>query len=760
MASSLEKRVALLVVAPGLAAAASLAALGWHVAEAHGNGLALAAAGASISLAATGVGWALARARLVRPIREARDGARRILAGDRTQRLTVRSRDEIGDLADALNRLGAVLGRLEAENHKTRAALAALERRRQRLLRMSLAGVLRATPDGAIVECNDTLARMLGYDSPGELVGRGADGFPLGASARESLLARLREEGSLELVEIEATRKDGTSLVALANLTVLEEDGRAPVLEAVLLDVTPRRQAEEAVRSLLRVSEKLNSRLEVDALLDDLVQEAASLVEAEGGWAGLRTPEGMTIRKALVGALETALSYCWPAGEGLPGRILERPAPYVANDAAKDPRFTSALAERFSIRSALAVPILDAQDEVIGFFEIHNKRSGAGFSPSDEERLLAVARIVSIAIQNALAYRKVLRADEALRESELRYRDLVENANDVIFTRDLAGNFTSFNRAAEQITGFRREEALRMNIAQITAPDGPRRAPQPAAEGGTDGGRSTHDLEIVARDGRRVELEVSTRLLYEDGRPVGVQGIARDVTERKRAERVLRQLSGHLLRLRDEERRRIARELHDSTAQSLAALAMNLARVREAGAALDAGAARALAESLDLAASCSQEIRTLSYLLHPPLLDELGLSAALRWYADGFAQRSGIEVDLEVAPELGRLHQEVELALFRVVQESLANVHRHSGSSRASIRVIAGSSEVVLRVADEGRGLPEEAAADPQWAVAGVGVGIAGMRERVSQLGGRLEIRSGRRGTTVEAALPFLRSPS
>jgi PAS domain S-box-containing protein len=752
----LGTKVDLVLLAIGLAAATVLGALAWPLVDAHGWRRSFLLSGLGAALVLVGIGWALRRS-VVRSIRESRDAVRGLLSGDLARRVRIRSQDELGELAEALNRLADSFGRLRTEGEEARTALAVLDHRHRRLLDRNLAGVLFTTLDGSVLGCNETLALMLGCASPAEVEEGGAGGLPFGVSGSEALAARLREEKSLLHVEVAGTRKDGTPVQALANLTLVEEEGRAPLVEAVLLDVTPRRQAEETVRSLLRISETLNSRLDVDELLDDLVREATSLVDAEGGWAGLRTPEGMTIRNALVGARETALAWSWPPGRGLAGRLIDDPTPCLTNDAGSDPRVTRELAERFSIRSALAVPILDAHGEVIGFFEIHNRRAG-GFSAADQEKLVAVSRIVSIAIQNALAYRKVLRADEALRESEQRYRDLVENANDIIFTRDLAGNFTSFNRAAERVTGFRREEALKMNIAQITAPDGARPTPLPAR--GANGEPAPHDLEIVARDGRRVALEVSTRLLYEDGRPVGVQGIARDVTERKRAEKTLRELSGHLLRLRDAERRRIARELHDSTAQSLAALAMNLARVKEGGATLDPSATRALAESLELAASCSREIRTLSYLLHPPLLDELGLSAALRWYADGFAQRSGIEVALEVAPELGRLHQEVELALFRVVQESLTNIHRHSGSSRASIHVLAAASEVVLRVVDEGRGLPVAAGAEPEAALAGVGVGIAGMRERIRQLGGRMEIRSGREGTTVEAALPFLRSAS
>ena len=755
---SLGTKLGLVLLSVGLALSTSFGVLGWRLGQQWRAGENLAstlAISLGVCLALLGVGWSACRVYVLRPARESREGARRILSGELAHRVPIRAQDELGAVADSLNQLAAGLGRLQLESRQTRAALETSDNRHRRLFESTLAGVLRSTLDGEILGCNETLARMYGYSTPAEVLGRVEDS-PFGAV--RAFVARLQREKRLTHLEIEGKRKDGSPVVALANLTLLEDEKPVPLIEAVLVDITRRKQAEETVRSLLRIGERLNSRLDIDALLDELVREAASLVEAEGGWAGLRAPQGMMTRKALLDSGEIPFPYCWPAGQGLPGWLLEHPGPYLTNDATSDPQITPELTARFGIRSAIAVPILDAHGEVIGFFEIHNKRSGSGFGAFDEEKLLTVSRAVSIAIQNALAYRKVLRADEALRLSEQRYRELVENANDIIYTRDLAGNFTSFNRAAERITGYSLEEALKMNIAQITASDSPKVSAPLGQPRGADGGPATYDLEIAAKDGRRLSLEVSTRLIYEDGRPVGVQGIARDVTERKRAERALRQLSGHLLRFQDTERRRIARELHDSTAQTLAALAMNLARVKEAGASLDAQAARAVDESLELAASCSREIRTLSYLLHPPLLDELGLSAALRWYADGFAQRSGIRVDLDVTPKPGRLRPDVELALFRIVQESLTNIHRHSGSSRAMIRVAIAPSEVVLRVSDEGHGMPHEGSLGP--AVSGVGVGIAGMRERVSQLGGRLEIRSGHRGTIVEAALPLVQSPS
>jgi signal transduction histidine kinase len=207
----------------------------------------------------------------------------------------------------------------------------------------------------------------------------------------------------------------------------------------------------------------------------------------------------------------------------------------------------------------------------------------------------------------------------------------------------------------------------------------------------------------------------------------------------------LHALSGRLLRLEDEERRRLARELHDTTAQWLAALSMNLSVLSESAGLLNPRARAAMAESTALADRCLREVRTISYLLHPRELDELGLESALSRYIDGFTQRSGIRVEVEVLPELGRLPEDVETAIFRVVQECLTNIHRHSGSSTGRVRLTRRTSSLVLEVMDAGHGFGADIAP---------GVGIASMRERTQQLNGRLEIASHSNGTIVKATIP------
>jgi signal transduction histidine kinase len=229
-----------------------------------------------------------------------------------------------------------------------------------------------------------------------------------------------------------------------------------------------------------------------------------------------------------------------------------------------------------------------------------------------------------------------------------------------------------------------------------------------------------------------------------------------EIHERRQAEQSLQELTGHLLRLRDEEQRRIARDLHDSTAQILGSLAINLERVQQLVPGGEISELRKLlAQSTDLVERATTEVRTLSYLLHPPLLDDLGLEGALPWYAAGFSSRCGIHVNVAVQPHLGRFSNETELALFRVVQEALTNIHRHSGSPTADITLFKDASRVTLRVTDHGRGMPPGTLGKEGDAKAFIGVGIAGMQERIRQLEGLLKIESGDSGTRITVMLPI-----
>jgi PAS domain S-box-containing protein len=266
------------------------------------------------------------------------------------------------------------------------------------------------------------------------------------------------------------------------------------------------------------------------------------------------------------------------------------------------------------------------------------------------------------------------------------------------------------------------------------------------------------ESNLQTRRGKIVPVSLSLSPLREDDFH-GICLIATDLTQRIRAEEALqrkeeslRRLSGRLLQLQDEERRRMARDLHDTTGQKLALLSVNLDVLDRVAAELPPRSREAIVESRTVVKEVLEEIRTLSYLLHPPLLDEMGLASATRWYVEGFVRRSNIQVDLNLSPELSRLPQELEITLFRILQESLTNVHRHSGSSTASVSIVVEGGIATMEVKDRGcRG-------DRQFLTSNgggsLGVGIRGMRERVRQLGGGLEIQSGSEGTTVKAKLP------
>ncbi len=238
---------------------------------------------------------------------------------------------------------------------------------------------------------------------------------------------------------------------------------------------------------------------------------------------------------------------------------------------------------------------------------------------------------------------------------------------------------------------------------------------------------------------------------------------ARDDLEKRVLERTaelhtatesLRELSGRLLRMRDDEQRRLARELHDSVGQLLAAIGMNIAVVSAEVDRLTPAAAKCVSENAGLVDEVSREIRTISHLLHPPLLDEAGLASALRWYVEGFAKRSRIQVDIEIPQSLGRLPDDTEIAMFRVVQECLTNIHRHSGSATANIRIKSHGQQVILEVEDRGNGMPQDKLRTLAR-VGRIGVGFGGMRERLRQLNGTLEVQSDGNGTLVTATLPL-----
>ncbi|HEY6905398.1 MAG TPA: PAS domain S-box protein [Candidatus Acidoferrales bacterium] len=397
---------------------------------------------------------------------------------------------------------------------------------------------------------------------------------------------------------------------------------------------------------------------------------------------------------------------------------------------------------------------------------------GYAMLSSEEDRLRSIAELQQKA--------KALEAQLALHRSEEQLRLLVESVQDyAIFLLDPEGRVATWNLGAQRIKGYQASEIIGKHFS-IFYPEEDLRAGKPQMElrVATEVGRFEDEGGWrLRKDGTRFWANVViTALRDSSGNLQGFSKITRDITERmlalealrnsnkelreevdrrtqaesklQESERSLRKLSGHLLRMQDEERRRLGRELHDSVGQYLAALKMGLDS-------LGADSDHQIQECIRMTDLCMKEVRTISYLLYPPMLEEVGLRSAIPWYIEGFSKRSGIQVACNIDRNVGRLSRDAELAIFRILQESLTNVHRHSESPTAQVSLGLEDGTVCLQVSDQGKGISPSVLKPGSDSSNALGVGLRGMVERMNQLGGSLELSSDERGTTVRVRVPL-----
>jgi signal transduction histidine kinase len=392
------------------------------------------------------------------------------------------------------------------------------------------------------------------------------------------------------------------------------------------------------------------------------------------------------------------------------------------------------------------------------------------------------------------------RADDALRENEERYRTLFDLAPVAVYSCDVSGVIRDYNNRAAELWGRKPQlgdtDERFCGSFKLYRPDGSFMPHEQCPMGDVLTGKipGTHDAEVhIERpDGSRIIVIVNIAPLKDDrGEITGAINCFYDVTERKKADEALREsiteriraekalrenevqlrlandrlesvvqkrtaslrhLSAKLIRSQDEEHRRIARNLHDSLGQYLTSIKMDLESLRRSD---SPNKYDILSSALESVERSMAEIRTLSCLLHPPLLDEVGFASAARWYTDEFAKRSGIKVMLDLPEGVDRLPELVRIALFRILQESLTNVHRHSGSSAVEVHLKTSEHQAVFTVRDFGRGMPAELIQGSQTNGEHFGVGLSGMRERVNDLGGDFEIQSCGDGTAITVAIPL-----
>jgi PAS domain S-box-containing protein len=404
---------------------------------------------------------------------------------------------------------------------------------------------------------------------------------------------------------------------------------RTVELQAVVEEL---KQSEATVQTLFRISNKLNATLEVDTILDELAQEAIRIVNGESGFAGLRTAEGMTVRKYFQQGVAIPFEFTWPLGQGIPGWVLKYKVPYGTSDAAHDPVIQHELAINANVHSIICTPILDSVGEVLGYFNIRNKQDGEGFTIQDQDMLIALAPAASIAIQNGLAYQQRLETVASLKESSGQLQALAAN------------------------------------------------------------------LELA----------------------------------------------------REEERTQIARELHDQLGQALTAMKFDLAWLTDRLGPKDstlAQKAKTVTAQMD---TMIKTVRRIATELRPGMLDDLGLAASIEWQARDFEKRTNIVCSVIVPAEDLPLARAQSLTLFRIFQEALTNVERHASAQNIEVKLAATPEVLTLQVQDDGRGIKAQE-------IAGLhSLGLLGMRERATRLGGSFDIHGvPGDGTILTVSIPL-----
>jgi PAS domain S-box-containing protein len=560
---------------------------------------------------------------------------------------------------------------------------------------------------GILTECNRAAEELMGRPRA-EMIGQHHMMLhpPEEAERYRELFRAHASSQSKEPFELEIVRQDGRRVPVSISPATITIGGRQ-ILQGIFRDISGQREDEKALRLFRTLVDQFDDALQV---IDAETGRILDVNESACAMLGCSREELLALR---LQDIDPAAEAFWPTLEMI-----------RAHGTFRDERE-------------------------------HRRKDGSTFPVEVHAKWVQLDRDYIVAVSRDITRRKL--AEAALRESEARFRRLLEaNVIGVLFW-DVHGNISEANDLFLRMIGYTREDlhAGEVNWRKITPPEYRDLDDRILASLAATGVCNPVEKEYIRKDGSRVSILLGGAL-FEGRQDAGI-GIVLDITAHKQAESALRALSHRLLRAEEEERRRIAKELHDSTAQDLVAVMMNLGQVQEALGESDATVGPLLADTLAILENTTNELRTLAYVMHPPRLDDTGLAGALTEYAAGFGRRADIRVRLDLPPGLGRLPDEIELALFRVVQESLTNVLRHSESDTATIRLAKTAGGVVLEIIDEGRGLPPATASQSPGTF---GVGIAGMRERMQCLGGSLAVESSPAGTTVRATLPLLPTAS
>lgn len=644
------------------------------------------------------------------------------------------------------------------ERKRAEEALREAEQKYRDIFENTHEGIFRTTEAGRILVANPAMARMLGFDSPAELIEGRSDVAQQGyvdPARREELKRLLDENGLVADFEHQAIRKDGSKIWISENVRAVRgENGALLYYEGTAQDITERKRAEHKSGTFAALARKLSgARTALDA-----AQIIADTANDLFGWDSLTLDLYDTDRDLVHPVLHV---------DTIAGRRRDVTQPDAKVPPTPRRRRVIDLGAELTIRTApyefdkdaipfgdtsrpsavlMNVPIRHAS-MVVGILSIQSYTPGL-YDKSGLDVLQALADHCGEALNR-------IRAEKSLYESEERYRELFENARDAIYVHDLHGRYTSINRAAEELTGYTRAEIVGKDFTDFVAPEHWKGIRANLCKKIEDASQTAYEVDILTKDGRRVPAEVSSRLIYENTVPVGVQGTVRDITERKHSRAARLNFSRRLMEAQEAERQRIARELHDEIGQVLTAVRINIQAVQRAFNTPEDSSH--IEDSLGIIDEALKQVRNMSLDLRPPHLDDFGLSSALRWYLDRYAKRFGHTtqfIDGQPAPH-PRLRRDLETACFRIVQEALTNVARHANAKSVSVKLARSNGYLLLTIQDDGLGFEVTALAN---ATAGASLGVRGMQERAEAVGGRIKIESAKgKGTKIQAQFPIAR---
>jgi PAS domain S-box-containing protein len=560
--------------------------------------------------------------------------------------------------------------------------------------------VISAMEDGTLMEVNDSFLRIMEFTRE-EAAERTS--FEMGIwirpSDRDAILAEIGKTGRVQTKQMQFRTKSGKELVVNYSAEVIELGGRRRLL-SVCEDITERKRAEEELE---------RTRARIESVLSS-VADSHILFDHQWQYRYLNDAAVRATGRSLDEILGRTL---WELFPDVLGTELER-------------QFRHAMDERQHLAFHFHDPGFDTQWEIRCY-------------PAPEGLAVFATDIT-----------ERMRAEETL----LEYEKVVEGVEEMIAVVDRNYRYLLANRAFLKLRGMEREQVVGRLVSEVLGKDFFDGAVKNRIDEAFQGKTVKYEL-------RYKYPEIGLRDILVAYFPIeGAAGVERvvcvlqDITDRKRADEELRRLSRQLLRLQDEERRKIARDLHDTTGQDLVALATTLTQLHDAIPGSIRKARKLAVQCRTVAERSLREVRTLSYLLHPPMLDAAGLEDAIRHFVEGFCERTGIQVELDVSRYFGRLPEDIELGLFRVIQECLTNIQRHSGSYTARIELQRDGEKVLLDVRDTGRGIAANKRRLNGNIPLAVGVGIPSMEERARQVGGQLTIESSGSGTAVRVAVP------